>query len=56
MMADHKPKDVHIDLLEIDMQTGVHWLNPLEKNRDKLDEIVKRNREKYLAEQKAKRE
>jgi len=56
-MADDKkkPGDVHIDLLEIDMTTGVNWLNPLERNRDRLDEIVARNRAKYLAEQKAER-
>lgn len=53
-MAD-KPKDVHVDLLAIDMETGAHWLDPVEKNRDKLHEIVAKNRAKWLAEQAAKR-
>ena len=51
-MAD-KPKDVHVDLLDIDMTTGNHWLSPVERNRDKLAEIVKRNRAKWLANGKA---
>ena len=51
-MAD--PKDVHVDLLEIDMETGAHWLDPVEANKDKLAAIVKRNRDKWLAAQRAK--
>jgi hypothetical protein len=54
-MAD--PKDIHVDLLEIDMTTGLHWLHPLEKSGDDtLGQIRKRNRDKWLAEQQAKRD
>jgi hypothetical protein len=56
MAGRPKPKDVHVDLLAIDMETGRHWLDPVEKNRDKLDEIVERNRAKWVAEQKTKRD
>lgn len=50
-MADERKKPgVHIDLLEIDMTTGAHWLDPLERNRDKLDAIVARNRAKWIKE------
>jgi hypothetical protein len=48
-------QDVHIDLLEIDMATGNHWLSPVERNRGQLTEIVARNRAKWVAEQRAKR-
>jgi hypothetical protein len=53
-MSD-KPQDIHVDLLAIDMETGRYWLDPLEKGSDKLAEIRRRNRDKWLADQKAKR-
>jgi hypothetical protein len=51
-MAD--PKDIHVDLLEIDMTVGKHWLDPSEKGESLLEKIRKRNRDKWLAEQEAK--
>jgi hypothetical protein len=51
-------KKVHVDLLEIDMRKGAHWLSPPQKNAGKggtLDKIRERNRAKYLAEQKRNR-
>lgn len=53
-MADQKqPGDVHVDLLAIDMETGAHWLDPVKKNKHKLDAIRERNRAKWIAEGKA---
>jgi hypothetical protein len=53
----HVPKKVHIDILELDMQSGVHWLHPskLPQNRAKIEAIRKKHRDKYLAERKARR-
>lgn len=52
-MADRK--DIHVDLLEIDMTTGKHWLDPSEKmDPAKVEAIRKKHRDKWLAEQKAK--
>jgi hypothetical protein len=48
-------KDVHVDILAIDMETGKYWLDPSEKRPDLLEEIRKRNRDKWLAEQRAKK-
>jgi Fe-S cluster biosynthesis and repair protein YggX len=47
-------KDIHVDLLEIDMETGKYWLDPSEQGADMLEKIRKRNRDKWLAEQRAK--
>lgn len=47
-------KDIHVDLLAIDMSTGKYWLDPTEKHADVRDKIRKRHRDKWLAEQKRK--
>jgi hypothetical protein len=55
-----KSKDIHVDLLEIDMTVGKHWLDPTEKHSAehsaKLEAIRKRHRDRWLTEQKRKRE
>lgn len=50
-MAEPKDNATHVDLLEIDMTTGAHWLSPVQKNSGKpeLEQIRKRNRDKWLA-------
>jgi hypothetical protein len=40
--------------LAIDMETGKYWLDPSEKRPDLLEKIRKKNRDKWLAEQRAK--
>jgi hypothetical protein len=47
-------KDIHVDLLAIDMSTGKYWLDPTEQGADLLEKIRERNRDKWLAEQRAK--
>jgi hypothetical protein len=47
-------KDIHVDLLAIDMETGKYWLDPIEKHADKIEKIRKRHRDKWLAQQKRK--
>lgn len=49
MAEKPKPGDVHVDLLEIDMTTGVHWLDPREKNPEKFDAIMQRHRDQWIA-------
>jgi hypothetical protein len=56
MAKKHDP--VHVDLLAVDLKTGVDWLHPSQKNAGKggkLDEIRKRNRAKYLEARKRER-
>lgn len=55
-MAKEKPKDVHVDLLEIDMQEGVNWLHPaqLHESDPRHKTIQQKHREKHLAEQRSK--
>jgi hypothetical protein len=51
MMAK-KPDPVHVDLLEIDMKTGAHWLAPWVRQDD---EERKRRFAEYMAEKKRER-
>lgn len=44
-----KAKDVHIDLLEVDMEAGSHWLDPVQVNRGKLNAIREQKRKEWLA-------
>ena len=56
-MADKPKKEIHVDLLAIDMEEG-HWLKPKPENKldpEKVEAIRKKHRDKYLAEQKAKK-
>jgi hypothetical protein len=55
-MAD--PKDIRVDLLEIDMTVGKYWLDPAIDPKDKNARQAKRKAKdkQWLAEQKAKRE
>ena len=52
-----KSKDVHVDLLEIDMETGTHWLHPgqMFESDPKLKAIRKKHRDKHIAKQNAKK-
>jgi len=51
-----KPEPIVIDLLDIDMKAGKSWLEiEHPKAADQRDTIRRKNREKHLAEQKAKR-
>lgn len=48
---------IKIDLLQMELEQKLpHWLDPQQKNPERFDEIRARNRAKWLAEQKAKRE
>jgi hypothetical protein len=50
-----KPQDVHVDLLEIDMKTGAHWLSPAQKLKHsaKFQEIRDKHHNKAKAKRKS---
>jgi hypothetical protein len=49
-------KDIHVDLLAIDMSTGKYWLDPSEKmDPSKIEAIRQKYRDRWLAEQKKKK-
>jgi len=52
-----KPKDVHVDLLEIDMTTGAYWLSPAQKHQDsaRAKEIRDKHRQQWLAKKRDKK-
>lgn len=55
-MSTPKDKDIHVDLLEIDMTEGRYWLDPLLKNSEQRNAKRKAKDKEWLAEQKRKRE
>jgi hypothetical protein len=50
-------KKISVDLTKIDMEAGKHWLSKPtpEELKQRLDDIRRKNREKYLANLKASR-
>jgi hypothetical protein len=56
-MATEKPKEVHVDLLAIDMEEGVHWLHPgrIKENDPRLKAIRDKYRDQHVAEMNARK-
>lgn len=57
MPDDDKPPKLKIDILAMELEQKLpHWLSPSEKNPEAFEAIRRKHRDKWLAEQKKKRE